>query len=74
VTGMFTTILSIIDSVLNIVELKIERKYVDQLVEIKRAYNEETNKPEADRSDAVLDNLWVELRIVTEAIASSLRK
>jgi len=70
---MVPAIIQLVDVILDIVKIKIERKYIDQYLELKRAWYEETNKADAVRSDAVLDNLKFELRVVSEAIAADAR-
>lgn len=62
-----------IDTILDIVKIKVERKYIDEYVSLKRDWYEEKNKPEGVRSDAVLDNLKHELLLVGEAIAADAR-
>lgn len=70
---MVTAILGILDSVLHIWAKKLDRKYIDKLAELKRAWYEENNKPRDQQSDAILDNIKFELRIISSAIAADLR-
>lgn len=70
---MFTSIIGIVEAVLHIWAKKLDRKYIDRVAELKRAYYEEQNKPDDQRSDAVLDNLCFELRLVSAALAADLR-
>ena len=49
---------------------KDKRKYLDKLIRLKEDFYEEFNKPDDERSDAVIDNIKLELRILTEAFAS----
>lgn len=70
---MLGAIIGILESGLKVWGLKEQRKYSDKLMEIKAAYYEESNKPEAIRSDAVLDNLKFELCNLAEGIATELR-
>lgn len=71
---MFGALLGIVESVLHIWAKKLDRKYIDKVVELKSAYYAEVNKPEADRSDAILDNLKFELRLVTAALTADLKQ
>ncbi len=70
---MVESIIALVDVILEIAKIKIERKYIDQYLELKRAWYEEKNKPDSTRSDAVLDNIKRELRLVGEAIAADAR-
>lgn len=53
---------------------KEKHKYIDRLLELKKEYYNEFNKPDDQRSDAVLDNITFELRILGDSFASSSRK
>jgi len=53
---------------------KEARKYIDRLMELQKAYYEEDNKPDGQRSRAVLDNLEFELRVLAIAFAAEARK
>jgi chorismate mutase len=70
---MFSAILGIIEAALSIWSSKLRQKYIDRVGEIKRAYYEEYNKPDAERSDAVLDNLANELCIAAQELATEIR-
>lgn len=59
---MATALLSLIGSVLDIVDQKIKTKYIDQYISLKQRLYDEENKPDATRDDAVLDNLTFELQ------------
>ena len=54
---------------LSIYRTKKARKYLDRVIYLKKAYYNEQNKPENDRSHAVMDNAVHELCIITESIA-----
>jgi hypothetical protein len=71
---MFATILALADKVLELVVLKEKNKYRDKRIQLEKAYYEEYNKPLSDRSDAVLDNLWFELRILVNSILADIGK
>lgn len=68
---MFAALAKALGAGLSIWESKEKNKYRDKLLSLKKAYYEEFNKPESVRSDAVLDNLEFELRILAESFASS---
>lgn len=68
---MIETIFSILQSALHIWEDKEKTKYLDKLMSLKKDYYEEYNKPLAERSDAVLDNISFELRILGTAFSAS---
>jgi hypothetical protein len=71
---MFATILSIVEAALSIWKSELARKYIDKVEGLKRAYYAEANKPQAERSDAVLDNLEFELKITTASLAADMRQ
>ena len=48
-----------------------KRKYLDRMLELRKAYYEEYSKDISVRSDAVLDNIGRELRDIAFAFASS---
>ncbi len=68
---MFASFLKALASGLSLWESKEARKYVDRLEKIKREYYEEINKPDQERSDAVLDNLEFELRLLSDSFSTS---
>ena len=70
---IFSSILKIVEAALSSWEHKLKQKYVDQIEELKRTYYAEINKPDDERSDAVLDNLERELCIAAEALAAQIR-
>lgn len=70
---MFAAILGIIEAALSIWASKLRQKYIDKVESVKRAYYVEMNKPPADRSDAVLDNLEFELRITAASLAADIK-
>lgn len=70
---IFGSILGIVEAALSIWASKLRQKYIDKVETIKRAYYEESNKPAEERSDAVLDNLEFELRLVTASLAADIK-
>ena len=43
------------------------RKYLDKLIQLKKDWYEEYNKPDNERDHAVLDNIEFELRLISSA-------
>jgi hypothetical protein len=70
---IFGAILGIVQAALSIWASKLRQKYVDKVESITRAYYAEMNKPEAERSDAVLDNLQFELIITSRSLAADIK-
>lgn len=68
---MFAALLSVLGAALSIWSDKEKHKYIDQLIKLKEEYYAEYNKPEASRSDATLDNLEFQLRLLGHAFAAS---
>lgn len=50
------------------------RKYLDKLLSLKKKWYEEYNKDPSIRSDAVLDDIEFELRILSTAFSTSVRE
>ena len=71
---MFELLASVLSSSLQIWAHKEKNKYVDRLMELRKAYYLESNKDPSIRSDAVLDNLNFELRILALAFSSTVGK
>lgn len=46
-------------------------KYADQLMRLKEAWYEESNRPDAERSDAALDSIEHELCVLSLSFASA---
>lgn len=70
---MFDTLARTLGTALEIWNSKEKTKYVDRLVSIKTSYYREFNKPDSARSDAVLDNLRIELCILADAFSAAAR-
>lgn len=49
----------------------LKQKYINQLLSLQKAYNEEINKPDSARSDAALDDIEFQLHILGIAFSSS---
>lgn len=67
---MIELIFKILGTGLSLWETKEKTKYQDKYIALKRAYYEELNKPDEERSDAVLDNLEFELRILCNSFST----
>ena len=59
---MVAAILAIIGAALQIWEYKEKRKYIDEFNDLKNQWYVEINKPEAERDQAVLDNLKFKIK------------
>lgn len=71
---MFTLILSLLNVGLQLWLSKEKTKYIDQKLAIEKQYYEEINKPLEQRSDAVLDNLEFQLKILVIAFTQEASK
>lgn len=71
---MFESLLTVLGAGLSIWNNKERTKYVDQLMSLKRRYYEEFNKSAEHRSDAILDGIESELRILASAFSTSVGK
>lgn len=69
---LVTTILSLIASILSIVEMNIRRKYIDKYEELKKAYYEAYNAPREKRNNALLDTLEFEILTLAKTIQADL--
>lgn len=70
-----------VDSIIRLLETglmlwlsKEKTKYQDRLIELKRQYYEEDNKPYEKRDNAVLDNVRLELRLLGDSFCSEIGK
>lgn len=68
---MFADLAKALGAAFSIWEHKEKNKYRDKLLSLQREYYAEINKPLEARSDAVLDALEFELRILGRSFASS---
>ncbi len=65
-------ILQIIGAILNIVEMKMRRKYIDRKQELEKAWYDEYNKPREQRNNAALDTIEFEIITLARTIAADL--
>lgn len=54
---------------LSIYDTKTSRKYLDEVISLKKAYYNEQNKSDNERDHAVMDNALNRLCIISEATA-----
>jgi hypothetical protein len=66
---MTESIIKLLEVGLSLWLSKEKTKYQDKFLKLKREYYEEFNKDPAVRSDAVLDNVRFELRILADSFA-----
>lgn len=71
---MFTVLLNCLNAGLTLWDDKEKTKYLDQMISLKESYYAEFNKPDAERSDAVLDNLEFQLRVLATSFAAGVGK
>jgi hypothetical protein len=64
-------IFQVLGAALSIWDHKEKHKYLDKFLDLKRAYYAEYNKDPTRRSDAELDRLEFELRILSGAFVAS---
>lgn len=64
---MFLVILELLNVGLQLWLSKEKTKYIDKKLQLEKEFYAEWNKPESERSDAVLDNLSFELKILAIA-------
>ena len=71
---MFESLLTVLGAGLSLWNNKERTKYVDQLMSLKQRYYEEYNKDAEHRSDAILDSIELELRILASAFSTNVGK
>lgn len=69
---MAESLIKLLGSALSIWESKEKTKYLDQLIALKREYYAEYNKPLEIRSDAILDDVLLRLRILGDSVCSAI--
>lgn len=70
----FEALLKVLGAGLSIWDSKEKSKYVDRLMRLKKEFYDEYNKPQDSRSDAILDGIEFELRVLSLAFSSSVGK
>ena len=70
---MIDALIKSLEAGLSLWASKEKRKYLDKVISLKRDFYEEYNKPDDDRSDAVMDNIRLQLRIVANGFSTSLK-
>ena len=68
---MFESLATALAAGLSIWAHKEKHKYVDRLMDLRKRHYEEYNKLDDYRSDAVLDNLEFELRVLASAFSTA---
>lgn len=68
---MFEAILGVLQAGLSLWGGLEKDKYLSKLLNLREQYYAEFNKPSDQRSDAVLDNLEFELRLLANGFATS---
>lgn len=72
---MANLLLGILEQLLKLGTITLEErhKYEDNVLKLKKEFYEEFQKPENEISDSRLDDIELELRLVTEALLETLR-
>lgn len=70
--GTTKVLFEILNSALSIWDSKEKTKYIDQKIKLEKKFYEEYNKNLSVRSDAVLDNVQHELRILCSTVSSAI--
>ena len=70
---MFAVILEILSAALSIWANAAKTKYIDQKIAIETQYYAEQNKPDGQRSDAILDDLEEQLKVLAMGVAAEIQ-
>ncbi len=65
---MIQSIIALAEIALRLWASMEKRKYQDKLLGLKRKWRDEWNKPKGERSNAVLDNIEFEIRLLCDGI------
>lgn len=68
VTEIIASLFAITKHSLSIYETRQSRKYLDRVIYLEKVYYAEENKPEDQRSHAVMDNVSNELCLITKTV------
>lgn len=68
---MIETLFNVLNAGLSLWLSKEKTKYVDKLISLRKDFYEEYKKPADRRSDAVLDDIEFQLRILSIAFSST---
>lgn len=71
---MITAILSVVGSALSIWDSKLKQKYIDKHIDLQRKWFEAINAPEAERDNALIDNLEFEILLLLKSLAFDMSK
>lgn len=69
---MIGSLFKVLEAGLGLWKSKESRKYLDRVIKLKKEFYEEYNKDDNVRSDAVLDNIQFELRLISDSFASQI--
>lgn len=70
--GTSGVIFKLLGSALSLWESKESRKYLDEKIKLEKDWYEEFNKPIGKRSDAVLDDISLQLHILCDNVATAI--
>ena len=71
---MVTLILSLLDTGLKLWLSKEKTKYIDKRIALEKQWYAEYSKPETERSQAILDNILFELKVLVIAFTQEASK
>lgn len=71
---MIKSILQILGTGLSLWNHKEKTKYHDKFIKLQKEFYEEYNKPDGERSDAALDNIEFELRLLASGFCAEVRE
>lgn len=69
---MTESLIKALEAGLSLWDHKEKRKYLDQLISLKKEFYAERNKPREIRSNAILDDVRLRLRILCDSIATAI--
>lgn len=70
---MIESVIALLSAGLKLWSDKEKTKYVDRLMALKKRYYEEYSKTEEKRSDADLDNILFDLRLLSDSFSAIVR-
>lgn len=62
----FAVLAEITKHTLSIIDTKVSRKFVEEVIELERRKRDEESKPRAERNHALLDNIDFELCLIAK--------
>jgi hypothetical protein len=66
------SLIKALEAGLSLWQSKEKRKYLDELISLKKEFYAERNKPREIRSNAILDDVRLRLRLLCDSVASAI--